>query len=295
VTFSATAYDGAGNTGYADEATFAVVPAPATTIRGRVVDAWGNPVNGATVIAEQNGLIAEFYKVEAPSQSLPDLTGRTPDATRLVSAINLRNPHRMFGRDPFGTGLQSEYAARFTGYIRIEEAGEYQFVLGTKGVGRLKIDGDDVIAIPSATADFQEAGGIVTLPAGLIPIEVLSFDPAGNAELQLSYAPPGGQRQVVLPEMLFPSRPWVTAVTDEAGAFVLSGVPAVVETVRIKTIVTVGKEDWRGSSGDLRLHPGPVDAGDILVEKPPARGVGAHKNRNSEPHLWAGFFRRTKP
>jgi hypothetical protein len=247
------------------------------------------------VIAEQNGLIAEFYKVEAPLQSLPDLTGRSPDATRLVSAINLRNPHRMFGRDPFGTELQSEYVARFTGYIRIAEAGEYQFVLGTGGIGRLKIAEADVIAIPSATVGFQETHGVVTLPAGLIPIEALSFDPAGNAEVQLSYIPPGGQRQVVLPEVLFPSRPWVAAVTDEAGAFVLSGVPTIVETVRIKTIVTVDKEERRGSSGDLRLTSGSVDAGDILVEKPPVRSASTHQNRNSRSPLWAGFFRQTKP
>jgi hypothetical protein len=291
VTFSATAYDRAGNIGYSEEATFVVIPDPQVTIRGRVLDSGGNPVNGATVIAEQNGLIAEFYRIETPLQSLPDLAGRTPDTTKLVSAINLRNPNWIFGRDPFGSELLSLSAARFTGYIRIEEPGVYRFIVGTSGISRLKLAGADVVDITTGVGDFQEASGMVMLHTGLIPIEVLSFDPLGNTELQLSCVTPNGERQVVLPEMLFPSRPLVTAVTGEAGAFVLKGVPAIAETARIKAIVTIDREEWRGSSGDLRLMPGRVDAGDILVEKPPARRDSTFQNGAHQLPIWAGFFR----
>jgi hypothetical protein len=266
LTFSATASDSAGNIGFAEELTFAVIPDPTVTIRGRVVDSWGNPVNGAIVIAEQNGLIAEFYAIESPLQSLPDLNGQVPDVTKLISAINLRNPNRMFGHDPFGARLGLNYAVRFSGYIRIAEAGEYRFTLGANGIAQLLIDGAAVINTTAEAGEFREISGSAFLTAGLVPIEAMYYDGAGNAEVQLSYVQPDGQRQVVLPEVLIPARHLVTASTNEAGKFVISGVAAMSDYFRVKASFKVHDVTLSGASSAVHLGPAIIDVGGIVIK-----------------------------
>ncbi len=190
--FSASATDSAGHLGSSSAVLVQVMPDPTTTVEGRVVDSQGVGVGGVVVETVLNGLNAEFFHFDRPLSTLPDLTGRTPDMAGIVSAINLRNPGVMFGSDPFGTGLARAYAARFTGWLRIEEAGSYRFSLGADETARLVLNGATVVDIPQGGGEFHEASGTIVLNPGLIPIEITSYASIGGADLRLSYVPPGG-------------------------------------------------------------------------------------------------------
>ncbi len=120
------------------------------------------------------GLLAEFV----------DLLGRPPAVTKVVSAINMRNPSGIFGRDPYGIGLNGNYTARFTGFLNITENGPHTFFLETDGIARLVLNGSIAGTEP------------IDLQAGPVPIEI-TFDPrAGNGELVLSYVTPSGERRI---------------------------------------------------------------------------------------------------
>ena len=80
-----------------------VQPDPYITVTGRVVDGAGNPVPGATVAILTEGVDAELFDFTSALTALPDLTGRSPDRVTRLTAINMRNPGRVFGGDPIGS------------------------------------------------------------------------------------------------------------------------------------------------------------------------------------------------
>ncbi len=264
--FGATAKDASGREATAAPVTVVARPDPSTTITGRVVDAAGNPIQGAVVELLSEGLQAEFFKFTEPLVTLPDLSGRTSDEVRRVTAINMRNPNGIFGFDPLGSRLAPDYAARFTGWIPITVAGTHRFFLGAHQGARLKIAGVTVVEIPASAGSFQEASGVINLSTGMVPIEVTYFEGAGHAALELSLTPPGGERQVVPPSSLVPgSKPFVTT-TDASGAFVLGGVPTALEGVQVRATITVNNQNGSGTS--RRVAPVPdsaVDVGSIVI------------------------------
>ncbi len=210
-------------------------------VSGRVVDQNGNPVVNAKVELVSDGLRAEYFDATTALGSLPDLTGATPTQTGRVTAINLRSPLGVFGFDPLGTGLAPDYAARFTGWLLVPSPGTYTFFLGADEGARLKVGGVTVVDMPNAAAaGFQELFGSVTLPAGLVPLEITYYESTGNAQLQLSVVPPSGIRQVVLPATLVPASEPFVVTTDNDGRFTLQAVPTVLQNVRIRVTPTGG-------------------------------------------------------
>src|SRR5216684_429883 len=105
-----------------------------------------------------------------------------PDFTAVVSAVNLRNPNRMFGNDPYGSGLAGDVAGRFRGQLLIDRRGEYTFTLGAREGGRLRIDGTTVVDMPSGDGTFREQSATVNLDAGWIPIEIQHYQNLGYGE-----------------------------------------------------------------------------------------------------------------
>jgi hypothetical protein len=93
-----------------------------------------------------------------------------------------------------------------------------------------------------------------------VPIEVTYYESVGDAELQLQYAPPGGELQVILPGRLRATMTERTVRTDAFGQFVIPNVPANVPAVRVTS-----------GSGDISpLRPpvpgGVTDFGDVVIE-----------------------------
>jgi hypothetical protein len=95
------------------------------------------------------------------------------------------------------------------------------------------------------------------------------YEEVGNAELQLSFAPPGGERQIVPPSSLVPGwQPFVTT-TDASGTFTLRGVPTALGGVQIRATVTANNQNMSATSN--RVAPVPntgVDVGNIVIVVP---------------------------
>jgi hypothetical protein len=269
LTFTAVATDAVGNKVSAAPVSVSVQPDQLTTITGRVVDAAGSPVQGATIDLLSEGLEAEFFQFQRPLTTLPDLSGRTPDRVTRVTAVNMRNPNGAFGADPMGSRLVPDYAERLTGWINIATPGTHRFWLGAHEGARLKVAGVAIVDLPSSTGGYQEESGALDLAQGLAPVEITYFEGAAYPELQLSFAPPGDVRQVVAPVSLVPAaQPFVTT-TDAYGAFTLRGVPVALDAIHVRATVTVnGQKTSTSSTRVLLLPSGPVDVGDVILRRP---------------------------
>lgn len=270
LTLTATATDVVSQTASASR-TVTVVPELFTSVRGNTVDAAGNAIAGANVVLEMNGLKGEFFDYDSPLTALPDLTGRTPTTTRLVSSIDFRNPGQIFNADTFGTGLAPHFAARFTGLIKVS-SGAYRFYLAANDGARLRVAGTTVVEIAPSAA-LTEGSGLINLNSGSHPIEIQYVQNQGDAELQLSYAPPGLERQTVPSAALLVNPPAFAAVTDAAGAFAFTNVPTALGKIRVTATATVGDQGLVGSVERPPVRGGLTDFGPVALTVP-ARVVG---------------------
>lgn len=265
LTFGASVSDTAGHAASAASITVAVEADSATVVSGRVVDWSGNPVAGATVELLSQGLSAEFFDYTAPLAGLPDLAGAIPVRATRVTAINAHGPDGLYGRDPFGAALAPDYAARFTGWIAIPTAGAYTFYLGADEGARLRLGSTTIVDMPAPAAGFQESAATVTLNAGLIPVEITFYESVGNAQLQLSFAPQGGERQVVPPSMLVPSSGPFAVVTDVNGRFALPRVPTALQTIWLRASVIENGQTMSTTSNAITVTRETTPVGEIVM------------------------------
>ena len=232
--FAATARDAAGNLGKSAEITVSVIADPLTALRGRVVNSQDVPLAGAEVIPYVSGLRAEYFDFDIPLTEIPKLSELEPDKEGWVSAVNVRNPDQHFGNDPFGVAMTPDYAARLSGLLWVERPGTYTFVLGADEGARFALNGITLLQMPTGNGEFVVYSQTVELAGGLIPIAVTYYESVGDAELQLAWIPPGGELEVVPPEVLLTRAQELRAVTDSSGDFVIPGVPANVAWVRVQ-------------------------------------------------------------
>ncbi len=221
---STNAVDSVAKAGTSEDVVVVVVPDERTTVQGRTIDASGAPVAGAELLVYVHGVSAEVFDFATTLPNMPDLASRIPDRTRMLSALNLRNPDAMFGADPFGFGSSPSHVVRFSGTLTVPVAGTYSFTLGVNAGGRLVIGGSTVVDLPNSVGQFQEGTGPIVLPAGPSPVQLVAFD-NGNPEVQLSYAPPGGDRRIVPPSALVPALALSGTTSGSDGIFSVPDVP----------------------------------------------------------------------
>ena len=216
---------------------------------------------GAEVAVQLHGLRGEFFAFETPVPSLPALSTLTPTTTRFVSAVNFRNPQNLLQAEAFGEELGPHFAARFTGLLRVTAAGTYTLTLGADDRARLLLNGAAVVDVSAAGA-YTEASARLELSVGQFLIVVEYVRESGMAELQLSYVPPDGERQIVLPEALLQEPPAFTTLTTAAGTFVVPGVPTMLGAVWVQATFT-DRHCVRFANTSLMVPP--VPAGDTDV------------------------------
>ncbi|MDX1998509.1 MAG: DNRLRE domain-containing protein [Thermoanaerobaculia bacterium] len=193
VLLDASARDLAGNVGVSPPVRLNVMPQVATELTGVVFDASAlpvppAPVAGATVELLASGFHGEFFDLPGPISGLPDFTGLTPVADRLLSSLNQLDPRGVLLDDPFGVGLAPDFGARFTGVLRVERPGEAVFRLGSDDGARLLLDGIFYLDVEGG-GTFSERETTIGLTPGDHPIEVRYYQSAGTGQLRLLVAP----------------------------------------------------------------------------------------------------------
>ena len=266
----AVAIDDIGQSARVD-ASLPVVPDPLTTVQGVVLDAQGNPAEGAEVVAITNGLAAEFFRSNTGLTAIPDLSSATPDVVKVISTPNFHAP--VF--DPLGltsllvpwTFSDPNTTVRLRGMLKVAEAGTYTFSLGTFAAGRLSVDGNTIIDLPIVDdAGPQSAAASVSLPAGDVPIEVITVADHGTLQILLQYMPPAGVMQGIPLDRLTPTNSPYRVTAGVGGFFAIPGVPTVLGDVGASATLVTGGLTFTGRSATTAPIPGDTtDVGPIQV------------------------------
>jgi hypothetical protein len=263
---STVATDSVGKTGASTPLTVSVTSDPLTTVQGRVVDRTSTPVSGADVTANVHGATVEIFNFDSALTALPDLTGRTPDKTTIISAINLRNPGGMFGIDPFGFGTSPSRATRITATLKTVGAASYTFKLGVKAGGMLRVNGIPLINLANDTGQFQEGTETREVTESTLNLEILTFD-NGNPEVQLTYSLPGvSQLEVIESDELTPAIVPFRTTSQPDGTFAIANVPTVLGPITVKASKVTDGKTAQGHSAAIAPVPGGVtDAGTVKL------------------------------
>ena len=161
--------------------------------------------------AEQQGLIGRFY--EYPTDLADESTLNLdiienylsdnridPKVTRIYSTIDFPNTTGDFrhkDQPTEATGVSNYFLARFTGFIRIETAGTYDFHITSDEGFRLKIGEALVAEVPGLRTVAETTVAYGFAEPGNYSIELSYFERLGDAALELSWTPPGSTKAVV--------------------------------------------------------------------------------------------------
>jgi hypothetical protein len=201
---------------------------------------------GVALSLAAGGLTAEFFHLGQPVTGLPALDGMQPVRTGYVTAINEPNPQAVFGDDPLGAHLGSDYAIRFSGEIRADAgAGQFRFWLTCRNRAAVLIDGKTVGDTGLVAGTPAETAFSVALTRGWHSIEVIYYLALGTPSLRLEWQPPWGRRAVLGPENLRTTLAGMTAVSAADGTFAFPQVPSKFDSVWIRAEKGIGFEEFQ--------------------------------------------------
>ena len=206
-----------------------LVPDRAPVFQGELKGSDGTPLAGRRIAWSAGAFSAEVLAFAAPVVALPDLAQGKPVRRFLATAINQPNPAGVFGADPLGLGISTDFAVRYRAQVVADRAGFYRFWLDSNGFVSLKV-GDQRIAGEGAL------WLVVNLDSGLHELEVVYAKGMAPESLALSWAPPvpGVPRQPISPYYL--RAPGLgEARTDASGRFQLPGIPMALDSIWIET------------------------------------------------------------
>ena len=98
---------------------------------------------------------------------------------------------------------KDEFGISFHGFLQIIEPGEYEFIIRSNDGTILYLDNKPVINHDGPHGADIEKSGKIKLEAGKHPIKLDYFQAGGGLFLQLEYAGPGVQRQIIPPQVLY--------------------------------------------------------------------------------------------
>jgi glucose/arabinose dehydrogenase len=152
------------------------------------------------------GLKAEFFDFSTPLSTLPDLTSRTPDVTRTDAILSYTVTSLPWAG--LGAAFADTFAARHTGLVRIDKAGQYRFFARSGDGSKMWLDGEpEPIIDNDGIHGMRERSAARTLGVGYHSIRVESFENTGTAGMILLWSGPGIVKQVIPGTRLFHDAP----------------------------------------------------------------------------------------
>ncbi|TVQ54208.1 MAG: hypothetical protein EA377_06155 [Phycisphaerales bacterium] len=135
------------------------------------------------------GLAAAYFALPSSPNQISDVDWEAvPDAVAAARRIdwpNVSNSTRFWVDGP-----SADFAARFAGQLRIDEAGLWTFELESNDGARLWIDGEEVVD-NDGVHGMQASGGTVELEAGWHPFEIRYFSRSSDHGLIARWTGPG--------------------------------------------------------------------------------------------------------
>jgi tetratricopeptide (TPR) repeat protein/chitodextrinase len=112
-------------------------------------------------------------------------------------------PRIFFGYNPFGPS--DSFLAHYTGWLRVEKPGRYEFATTSSHASFLLIDGKEVVSWPGwhPAAHRARHQGSVDLKSGRHQIEYYHVHAGGEATAVAAWTPPGEGRPDVIPAQAF--------------------------------------------------------------------------------------------
>src|SRR5262249_30082703 len=150
------------------------------------------------------GLTAEFFDFSTPLSQIPDLTGVTADPIRTDAMVSYAATTLPWAG--LGANFADTFAARHTGFVRVDKTGKYTFYLRSGDGSKLWVD-DQLVIDKDGIHAMRERFATRTLSAGYHSIRVESFENTGGAGLVLLWAGPGIMKSVIPAVRLFHDAP----------------------------------------------------------------------------------------
>eukprot|EP00971_Amphidinium_carterae_P337488 6474328-Amphidinium_carterae.1 len=127
------------------------------------------------------GLLAEYFYdvgIESGSTRMPDLAGKSPDVTRIDPQVN----YPSVSNSPWsGLAEHEEFAARWTGGVKIAQGGAYTFQIDSDDGSLFAIDGISLIDNDYPHGMVKATGIMQNLNPGTHNVELLFWERHGGA------------------------------------------------------------------------------------------------------------------
>ena len=154
------------------------------------------------LMQDRRGLYAEYFRMDSPDVAKLDTS--SPDMVRIDQTIYFPNAEA-FEDLPI---LLVNFAAEWTGFLVIPEAGDYWLFWGADNGGRVELDGETVL-LQDGMVRYVEVSTVLTLEPGLHPLRIEFAQTHNNVAdwakcaANFMYVPEGQTKPIpVPPEML---------------------------------------------------------------------------------------------
>ena len=160
----------------------------------------------------QPGLIGEYFAMKDTVGDFPKVDGQKPTLVRPDKQVNFDEVTGEFHK----TKITGSFYARWSGVVKIAEAGKYTFATESDDGSRLAVDGKEVVNNGGAHAMGKKSGE-VELTAGEHPILIEYFQGGGGAGCKVTWKGPKGDEQPIPSSALGYDKAKLAAISwDEA-------------------------------------------------------------------------------
>ena len=165
------------------------------------------PADEAQDESLKEGITFRIYQIDLDLEKIPTLVdGQTPNFDELRPAVN-------FEGDDF-QGIGPSLLSTATGFLKIDEPGEYVLQLESDDGSRALLDGSIVVDHDGTHGVTAKQSQPLSLEAGLHELRVEHFDHAGGRELRLSWKKPGSDEFELVPSSALLTEADPTRVTS---------------------------------------------------------------------------------